>query len=264
MNARAPSRSALLGLAGLLLAGGCGAAPPRQPVTVYAAASLTDVMEALAAAFEQEHPRYEVALNLAGSSLLARQILQGAPADVFFSANVAWMEAVAQGGRVAEAPPVPIRNRLVVAGLADAAPLGSLADLADVPRIALADPTHVPAGQYARDGLQCAGLWGAVEARIVPTLDVRAALHAVQVGAAAVAIVYASDLHGRAEGRAGVRELLAWPPSCAPDVRYAAALVKGAAAAEGGTAFLRFALDPAQAALWQQFGFEVAFAPEVR
>ncbi|MDX1546097.1 MAG: molybdate ABC transporter substrate-binding protein [Rhodothermales bacterium] len=244
----------LHGLAGLaLLLGGCARedAAPRRTVTVFAAASLTDALGAVADSFETAQPAYRVVLNVAATSLLARQIEQGAPADVFFSANPAWMRRVEAAGRVA--PPVlePLANRLVVAAPAGAPPLDGLAALAQQERIALADPDHVPAGLYAREGLVCAELWEAVRPRIVPTLDVRAALLAVRSGAAGLAVVYASDV----AADPSVQVVLRWPEACHPEIRYAVARLRDAPAPEGASAFVAFATDPARAALWSRYGF---------
>ena len=240
-----PGRALLLTL---LLAGGsaaCQTAPstqrpaPQQEVVVFAAASLTDVLEALADSFETSHPGYNVTLSTAASSLLARQIEQGAPADVFFSANHAWTQYLADCGKTSGAIGEVARNRLVVVGPPSAPRLQALSDLKNVERLALADPSHVPAGIYTKRGLACAGLWDAVAPNVVPALDVRAALLAVQSGAAQAALVYASDVQADPD----VRVLLAWPSACAPDIRYTAAR------------FLRFATDSNQAALWRRFGF---------
>ena len=244
----------------LLLAGGsaaCQTAPsaqepaPRQEVVVFAAASLTDVLEALADSFETSHPGYNVTLSTAASSLLARQIEQGAPADVFFSANRAWTQYLADRGETSGAMHEVARNRLVVVGPPAAPKLQALSDLKSVKPLALADPAHVPAGIYAKQGLACAGLWDAVEPNVVPALDVRAALLAARSGAAEAALVYASDV--RADP--GVRVLFEWPSACAPDIRYTAARLRSAPHPEDAARFLRFATDPNQAALWRRFGF---------
>ncbi len=223
----------------------------RQEIAVFAAASLTDALEAIADSFETTYPHYRVVLNVAATSLLARQIEQGAPADVFFSANLAWMQQLEDQGRIAEPVLHPLSNQLVVIGRPEKPVLPSLNALADAGRIALADPEHVPAGLYAREGLGCAGLWEEVLPRVVPTLDVRAALLSVRNGAADVAVVYASDV----QADANVRVLLQWPAACAPEIRYAAARLRDAANAEGAERFLAHATDPARTAVWERYGF---------
>lgn len=233
---------------------GCAGEPrpeTREEILVFAAASLTDALEALADSFEIAHPRYRVVVNVAATSLLARQIEQGAPADVFFSANLAWMERLQEQGRVDGAVRQLLGNRLVVVGPSERTPWSSLEPLTAQERIAVADPEHVPAGIYARQGLACAGLWEKVQPRVVPTLDVRAALLSVRNGAADVAVVYASDV--RADPN--VRVLLTWPAACQPAIRYAAARLRGATNLEGATRLLDFATDSTRRALWEHFGF---------
>ena len=139
----------LLALAGL----SCRPAPDghREQVVVFAAASLTDVMEALTDSFEALHPEYDVVLNVAATSLLARQIAQGAPADAFVSAGRTWMRYLEARGHTTGLAQDLVGNRLVVVGAPSAPPLASLEDLKAVRRLALADPAHVPAGVYASD-----------------------------------------------------------------------------------------------------------------
>lgn len=238
------------GLLAVLLLWGCSSAPQRQRVLVYGAASLTDALTALEAAFEAEHPQVDVALNLAATSTLARQIEAGAPADVFFSANPPWMAHLAAQHLVVDTVAV-VGNRLVVAQRPDAPPLHTPADLVHIGRLALADPTHVPAGQYAKQALTCADLWATVQPRVVPALDVRAALLAVQSGAADAALVYATDVHQRQ----GVRLAFVWPADCTPSIRYVAARVRRPKENEWAARFLAYATHPDRQALWGRFGF---------
>ncbi len=226
---------------------------PRTTLTVFAAASLTDVLEAMIAHFEAAHPAIEVQLNVAGTSLLARQIDQGAPADVFFSANQAWMQWLADRGQVMPAQRLPVTNDLVVVGSRASAPLQSPAELVRARRLALADPEHVPAGIYARQALECAGMWEQVQPGLVPTLDVRAALFTVRSGAADLAIVYSTD----ARVDANVQVVLRWPASCQPSVHYAAATLRRSPHPDAAVLFLNFVAAPEQQPIWEQFGFLV-------
>ncbi|HET6566350.1 MAG TPA: molybdate ABC transporter substrate-binding protein [Rhodothermales bacterium] len=243
--------SPFLLLLALILPGCGGERAVTHTVTVYAAASLTDALEAAVDSFEAVHPGYEVVLNPAASSTLARQIEQGAPADVFFSANLDWMDRLDSAGLVARPIRRPLSNRLVVVGPVDARPLSSVRDLLSYERIAMADPTAVPAGIYARQGLECLGLWQQVAPRAVPALDVRTALLSVESGAAGVGIVYASDLRVAA----GVRRLASWPDSCRPDIRYAVAPVAGAKDLPAARRFIDFVTSHARDSLWLRFGF---------
>ncbi len=217
---------------------------------MFAAASLADVMAEMEAQFEAAFPGTDVVVSLGASSMLARQIGRGAPADVFLSASTRWTDWLADSGRLwAPAQPL-VGNRLVVIGPGEAAPLGGLGDLRRFDRIALADES-VPAGQYAREGLERAGLWDDLEARIVPALDVRAAVAAVQTGAVPAGIVYASD----ATSTSSVRVLLAWPEPFAPRIRYTVAIPASSAHRGQAEAFVAFARASAQSAVWERFGF---------
>ena len=229
----------------------------RQEVVVFAAASLTDALGVIADSFETTYPHYRVVLNVAATSLLARQIEQGAPADVFFSANLAWMQQLEAQGRLAEPVREPLGNQLVVIGRPEKPLLPSLDALAREGRLALADPEHVPAGLYAREGLECAGLWEQLLPRVVPTLDVRAALLSVRNGAADVAVVYASDV----QADPNVRVVLRWPAACQPEIRYAAARLRDATNPEGAEHFLAHATDTIRTAVWERYGFLPRLTP---
>lgn len=220
----------------------------KQELVLLAAASLTDAGRSLADAFEEEHPGYRILLSVGPSSMLARQIELGAPADVFLSANMVWLEHLNQEQRVLLASHLPVTNALVVAGRNARPAMNDLKDLGATRRIAVADPTHVPAGMYARAALECAGLWHVLEDRLLPTLDVRAALAAMTTGAADVAIVYASDVQLAPQARA----LMAWPEDCAPEIRYGAALASGA---DGARRLFAFVADTVHNGLWREFGF---------
>ena len=241
-------------LLGLLLVG-CHAAdePQEEKILVFAAASLTDALNEVTVAFEKAHPQYYVVGNIAATSLLARQIEQGAPADVLLSANDAWTSHVAAAGRTEGASITFVENRLAIAGGLEAAPLPSLGSLRDANRIAIADPSHVPAGIYAKAALECEGLWATIEPKTVPMLDVRTALMAVQTGAADVALVYASDIHASTR----TKLVFAWPRPCTSPIRYTASRIRGGANPAGAAAFVDFLTDPERAPQWLAHGFEL-------
>jgi len=205
--------AALLALAAL--AGSCGAEKSPDEVRVFAASSLTEVMQTIAADFEKE-TGVKVRLNLASSSTLAKQIVEGAPCDVFLSADEEWADFVEKAGCVEPGTRrdlltndltivfPPKREPLPVLGL-------STRDLEEDPeshrrswvraqlthhsvrRIAMGDPSHVPAGKYARRAFEEWGLWKDLEGRIVPCDTVRAALALVERGEADAGIVYVTD-----------------------------------------------------------------------
>ena len=160
-------KASLFALLALLSAVGTGS---REEVTVFAAASLADAVEEIGRAYEKDSGN-KVVLNVGASSDLARQILAGAGADLFFSADRAQMDVVEKAGLVRGSDRVELLSNVLVVVVPVDAPtrVGSPADLALLRRIALADPEAVPAGVYARRYLESIGLWSALKDRVIPT-----------------------------------------------------------------------------------------------
>ncbi len=234
--------------------GGVGAQPP--PLVVSVAASLSDVMSELA----QRHERatgQAVRLNVAGSNFVARQIVEGAKADAFVSADETQMDLVERAGRLVPGTRVDLlTNQLVVVGrpgsaLKNGAP-STLASL-DVRRVALGNPDSVPAGVYARRWLEGRGVWAQVAPKVVPTMTVRAALSAARAGRVDAAVVYATD----ARSEPSVPVLFRVPPTEAPPIVYPAAVVMGPnrVAAQRFVAYLQSA---EAGAVFQAAGFGLA------
>jgi len=169
-------------------------AASAEELTVFAAASLTDALQEIGESCRNETGA-AVGFSFGASSDLARQIVAGAPADVFFSADTAQMDAVEKAGLVAPEDRVDLLSNVlvVIEGAGASSTLAAPADLAGVRRLALGDPEAVPAGVYARKWLESIGLWERLGQRVVPLLDVRAALAAVASGNADAAIVYRTD-----------------------------------------------------------------------
>jgi molybdate transport system substrate-binding protein len=244
-------RLAVLVAALALLGSAAGAA---ERVTVFAAASLKTAMDGIAEAWRAEGG--EVAVSLAGSSALARQILAGAPAEVFVSANPGWMDAVAAEGLVVEGSRRDLLTNaivLVAHGAAEAAgEIGPEFDLAarlGDGRLAMALVEAVPAGIYGRAALESLGLWEAAAPRVVQASDVRAALALVAAGEAPYGIVYATD----AAAEPGVSVVGTFPAGSHPPVIYPAALIEGAG--PEAARFLDFLSGPAARALFAAQGF---------
>jgi molybdate transport system substrate-binding protein len=198
------------------------------PLRVSAAVSLTDALTPIARKWE-DAGNVHVELNFAASNVLARQILEGAPVDVFISADEAQMNRIVDAGAVGKADVVPLlTNQLVVVTPAGRPVNGTLPSaLADdaVKRIAIGDPQGVPAGVYAKAWLERANLWRQVEPKVVPSNSVRTALAAVDSANADAGIVYKTD----AAGHAGVTVAYEVPFADAPAIVYpAAALSKSA------------------------------------
>jgi molybdate transport system substrate-binding protein len=217
-----------------------GAAPePKPELLVFGAASLTESLEALGKEYTAKTGQ-AVAFSFGASSDLARQIQAGAPADVFFSADTAKMDALEKAGLVQESSRREfLSNALVVVVPANATTkIESANDLIPLPKIALADPAAVPAGVYAKKWLSALGLWEKIAPRVVPTLDVRAALAAVESGAVPAAIVYRTD----AAITKAVR--VAYTVENGPEILYSVAPVKASKRALDAAAFVEFLASP--------------------
>jgi molybdate transport system substrate-binding protein len=222
------------------------------PLTVSAAVSLTEALEEVAAAYRGVGGA-PVTFNFAGSNVLARQIVNGAPVDVFVSADETQMDVVARAGMVVESSRAEVASNTLVL-VADArTSIRTLADLgnAEVRRIAIGDPAAVPAGVYARRYLEDIGLWARLEPKIVPTTNVRAALAAVQNGSASAAFVYATDVRPGPE----LKVVVTVSGARAPRIVYPACVVRTSRQPAAAAAFLNFLRGPAAAAILARHGF---------
>jgi molybdate transport system substrate-binding protein len=239
-----------VGLAGLLT-WTCFAA---GEVTVFAAASLSDALRELAAV-QQRSTGDTVRLNLGASSLLARQIEEGAPADLFFSADEAKMDDLARAGLIETGTRWSLlSNSLVIVVAADRAlKIGSAQDLAEpaIRRVAIAEPATVPAGIYAREYLRGIGLWEKVAVKVVPTENVRAALAVVESGDVDAGIVYRTD----ALSSTKVRIAFEVPRADGPKISYPIALVKNGGDSEAARRFLALLVSPAGKSVFAKYGF---------
>jgi len=241
----------------LLLALPAWAADPavRKELTVFAAASLTDVLQEIGESYRAK-TGVAVRFSFAASSALAKQVETGAPADAFVSADLEWMDYLANHGSI------DLKTRRNVAGneLVLIAPAGSGVKLAiakDFPlaaalgkgRLALADPASVPAGRYAQAALTSLGVWAEVEPHLAPAENVRAALALVSRGEAPLGIVYRTD--ARVDPK--VEVVGAFPAGSHPPIVYPAArLANGAAEA---AKFVDFLASPEARAVFARYGF---------
>jgi len=222
-------------------------------VRVFAAASLTDSLGEIIDLFEASHEGVRVVPQFGASNDLARQILAGAPAHLFFSADERQMDRAMAGGSIEEGSRRDLLSNhlVIVEGRASGEPIRSPRDLERGGRIALADPEAVPAGVYARQYLEKLGLWDRVRSRVVPTLDVRAALAAVASGNVDAGFVYRTD--AILEPR--VRVAFEVPRDEGPRIVYPLALVRGGS--EGARALFRFLVSPQATAVFERYGFVV-------
>jgi len=267
-------KSLALGLATLWAAvvlAACGPAQTesvgeaRGPV-VFAAASLTDVLREIGNIYEAAgHPAPR--FSFAASSALARQIEQGAEADVFLSADEDWMDYLAERNLIdASTRRTLLTNTLVLAAPArapfqlDVAPGMDLVGALKGGRLSLADPDSVPAGKYAREALEHLGVWASVEGNIVRAENVRAALRYVETGDAAAGIVYGTD--ARAAGDK-VFVVGTFPEGSHTPITYPGALLTGKGAGPGKD-FLDFLGSEQAGKVFAAAGFGAAAQAETR
>lgn len=235
-------------------------APARADTTVFAAASLKNAIDDVRLSWLAQQggkPVSKLRVSYAGSSVLARQIERGAPADIFISADLDWMDYLAQHKLINEASrAMLLRNELVMI-----APSGSkislklergiqLGGLLGDGRLSIADPTHVPAGKYAKAGLEALGLWSQVSAKLARGENVRTALNFVARGETPLGIVYRTD----AAAEPKVRVVAAFPLDTHPPIVYPAALL-AASRSDDAAAFFAFLKTGTAAGIFRKHGF---------
>lgn len=237
-------------------AAGAQAADASRGVLVFAAASLANVLGDLDKAFTAR-TGIQVTSSLAASSILAKQIEAGAPADVYFSADLQWMAYLEQRGLLRPGS----RHDVVGNSLVLIAPAGSslkvsiapgfeLARLLGEGHLAVADPDSVPAGIYAREALQKLGVWDSVAARLVRAENVRAALAYVARGDAPLGIVYRTD----ALVEKGVRVAGVFPADSHSPIVYPVALTRHSN--DAAARYLTFIASPDARPVFRKWGFE--------
>ncbi len=255
---RSPLRIAVLSLAFAVVTCGRGWTSD-EPVLVFAAASTSDALAEIAKAYTAE-TKVEVTLSFAASSTLAKQIENGAPADLILSADEQWMDDLDQHHALrAGSRANLLANHLVLVAPKGKAPspaiqVASGFDIAKAwnGRLAIADPSHVPAGIYAQAAFTELGWWDAVKDRLAPTLDVRAALRLVETGETGLGVVYATD--AKTSDRIEVVALL--PDDARQPIRYPVALTMNAK--PRAQAFLDYLRDERASAIFTRLGFEMA------
>jgi molybdate transport system substrate-binding protein len=245
-------------LTGLAVAAIVGpAAAQSGPVLVFAAASLKNALDAIAAKWRTETGK-PVTISYAASSALAKQIENGAPADLFVSADLDWMDYLQQRGLIDPGS----RKNLLGNSLVLIAPKDRKVEVAIAPgmplaealgggRLAMADPASVPAGKYGKAALIALGAWSAVAGRIAPAENVRAAMLLVARGEAPLGIVYRTD----AAAEPGVRIVGVFPAGSHPPITYPMGLTK--AAAPDARAFAAYLRGGTAAGLFEAQGFTV-------
>jgi molybdate transport system substrate-binding protein len=259
LNEPEPSMHSLLKSLAFGLLVSLGASALAADITVFAAASLKESLDENVKAFAAK-TGHQVRVSYAGSNALAKQIENGAPADLFLSADEEWMDYVAQKNLI-----VPgTRRNLLVNTLVLVAPADSDVKLSIAPnfpllaalkggRLALANPDAVPIGKYARAALTSLGVWAGIEKSLTRSENVRASLVLVARGEAPLGIVYATD--AKAEPRTRVVDT--FPGSLHPSVIYPGAVVAGKLN-PATQSLLDFLSGPDARAEWVKFGFGIA------
>ncbi len=223
-----------------------------QPVVVSAAISLTDALGEIEQAYAAAGGS-ALRFNFAGSNVLASQIVNGAPVDIFISADAAQMDYAQQRGAIENATRIDLlANRLaVVTPAGKGSTAADLQALLRLKRIAVADPAAVPAGVYARQFLERAGAWQVVQGQLLPLANVRAALAAAESGGADAAIVYESDAAASKKVDLG----FVVTGAAAPRILYPAAIVARSKTREPARRFMAFLRGPQAAAIFQRYKF---------
>jgi molybdate transport system substrate-binding protein len=234
------------------------AAHAADRVTVFAAASLKTALDAVSAQWSAETGNKAV-ISYAASSALAKQIEQGAPADVFFSADLDWMDYLGQNKLIDTASVTRLLGNDIVliapkdsSAMAEIKPGFDLAGLLGDGRLAMGDVKSVPAGKYGKAALESLGVWASVADRLAQAENVRAALKLVATGEAPLGIVYLTD----ARADASVKVVGTFPADSHPPIIYPVARTS---ASTNGTAaaYVDYLKSPAAKAIFEAQGFKL-------
>jgi molybdate transport system substrate-binding protein len=234
----------------------------EKSLTIFAAASMKNALDDVDAAFTEKN-RIKVVTSYAASSALAKQIEQGAPADIFMSADTDWMDYAAAKGVINEATRTNLLgNSIVLIAPKDSkidrvaiGPHFDLAGLAGDGKIATGDVNAVPVGKYAKAALERLGAWQAAAPKFAMAESVRAALTLVARGEAALGIVYATD----AQVEAGVKIVATFPADSHPPIVYPVALTTSAK--PDAADYLTFLRSPRAKAIFERYGFTFLARP---
>ena len=223
-------------------------------ISISAAASLKEVINELSARYTKKYPSVTFIKNYGGSGQLAKQIEQGAPADIFISANIEWMEYLKVRGAVDEKSIDTFAyNELVFAGRPELK-IGAMRDVVKLSRIAIGSPKSVPAGEYAMEAFRKAGIDKQLEKKLVMARDVRECLMYAERGEVDGAFVYRTDALQAARH---VAILFTVPQDLYPRVSYPVALTLSGAKKTDAVGFLAFLKSSEAKAILTKYGFQV-------
>jgi molybdate transport system substrate-binding protein len=223
-----------------------------EEINLFAAASMRDTVNALCDAFAEINPDATFQKNYGASGILAKQIENGAPADMYISANTKWMDYLKEKEMVNAASIAVIAyNELVFVGLPELRVAG-LNDIVNFDRIAIGSPMSVPAGQYAMEALKKSGIDQQLHNRLVMARDVRECLMYAEMGEVEGAFVYMTDAKQMAKN---TRVLFVVPQELYSRVTYPAALTASGCAKSAAAAFLKYLSGPAAQKIFATYGF---------
>ncbi|SEP59011.1 molybdate transport system substrate-binding protein [Virgibacillus subterraneus] len=241
----------------LLINAGCSDqdSTKEHELFISAASSLSNVLSKLAEAFESEHPNTKLTLNYGASGKLAQQIQQGAPVDLFLSADQKWMDNLAEQKMILDDTRINFtQNKLVLVSTNNAnLSIDSLKDLpsSGLDQIAIGNPESVPAGSYAKEALTASGTWKSIKSQLVHAKDARQVLTYVESGNTDIGFVYASDLNRSKM----VTEVTKIDESLYKRIDYPAAVMTSSDTMEKAKAFIDFLQTDEAQSILAEYGF---------
>ncbi|MFC4558464.1 molybdate ABC transporter substrate-binding protein [Virgibacillus kekensis] len=246
----------LLFAAVMVLVSGCSQnSGDGEKILVSAAASMSGVLSELTRAFNEEYPNTTLTLNYGASGKLAQQIEQGAPVDVFLSANQRWMDSLEEKDMIDPKTRVNFtQNKLVLITAKDSnIKVDSLENLAsmNLNQIAVGNPKSVPAGSYTKQALTSVGVWNTLDEKLVHAKDVRQVLTYAESGNTDIGFVYASDL----ERSELVEEIMMVDQSLYETIKYPAAVISSSEHKEKAKAFIEFLKSDKAQSILKKYGF---------
>lgn len=221
-------------------------------ITVSAAASLVDALEAVAVRFNEEYPEVQVDFNFGGSGALMQQIMQGAPADLFFSANESHFEAVVEEGYIDEENAVDLlRNEIVLVVPEGSDRVSSFDDLKNADRIGVGNPESVPAGEYSMEAFENMDIMEEIESKFIFATDVRQVLNYVETENVDAGVVYHTD----ALTSDGIEVVDTAPEDSHSPVIYPLGILKGTDNPKAQRAFYEFVQSEEAGEIFNEYGF---------
>lgn len=220
-------------------------------ITVSAAASLVDALEEVRERFNEEYPDVQVDFNFGGSGALMQQIMQGAPADLFFSANESHFEEVVDEGYIEEENTVELLRNEIVLVVPEGGTVTSFDDLENAERIAVGNPESVPAGEYSMEAFENMDIMEGIESKFIFATDVRQVLNYVETENVDAGVVYHTD----ALTSDGIEVVDTAPEDSHSPVIYPLGILKGTDNPKAQRAFYEFVQSEEAGEIFNEYGF---------